>query len=80
MIHFQQLLQVLPSNIEQMAINCNAFQRARKIKCKRPLNPIAFFNSIQVSSGAAAILQFGSLYVSAAFAAHHLNDDNLVFP
>ncbi len=43
MIHFQQLLQVLPSNIEQMAINCNAFQRARKIKCKRPLNPMPIF-------------------------------------
>ena len=40
---------------------------------KRPLNPIPIFNSIQVSSSAAAILQFGSPCVSAAFSAHHLN-------
>ncbi|MFW1751909.1 hypothetical protein, partial [Acinetobacter baumannii] len=36
----------------------------KNIKCKRPLNPIPIFNSIQVSSSAAAILQFGSLCVS----------------
>ena len=45
----------------------------RSYKRKRPLNPIPIFNSIQVSSSAAAILQFGSLCVSAAFSAHHLN-------
>ncbi|WP_216075596.1 hypothetical protein, partial [Acinetobacter indicus] len=42
------------------------------IQSKRPLNPIPIFNSIQVSSSAAAILQFGSLCVSVAFSAHHL--------
>ena len=46
MIHFQQLLQVLPSNIEQMAINCNAFQRARKIK-----SPLELFKLLMLYCG-----------------------------
>ena len=41
--------------------------------CKRPLNPMSIFNSVQVSSGVAVILLFGSLYGSAIFSAHHLN-------
>ena len=40
-------------------------------KGKHPLNPIAIFNLVQVSSSLAAILQFGSLYVSATFSTHH---------
>ena len=40
---------------------------------KRPLNPMSIFNSVQVSSGVAVILLFGSLYGSAIFSAHHLN-------
>ena len=35
--------------------------------------PHSYFNSVQVSSGVLVILLFGSLYVSAAFSAHHLN-------
>ena len=45
-----------------------AFQQS-----KRPLNPMSIFNSVQVSSGVAVILLFGSLYGSAIFSAHHLN-------
>ncbi|MFW1752627.1 hypothetical protein ACG9Y0_18090, partial [Acinetobacter baumannii] len=49
--------------IEETHGKC-AYCESKLLHSKRPLNPIPIFNSIQVSSSAAAILQFGSLCVS----------------
>lgn len=46
MNHFQQLLQVLPQNFEQLALNNNAFQRARKIK-----SPLELFKLLMLYFG-----------------------------
>ena len=43
---FQQLIQALPQNFEQLALNCNAFQRARKIK-----SPLELFKLLMLYCG-----------------------------